>query len=158
MTDLSNWVTYVLRQLLGHILYWNIINLRPKGHFVKFHILYGSISFVFLNHHQVLIKAPRLTEQNVIYILLIVEDKQKNMVTKVFFIVKPFIARHRGLNVLPTASTFKARRVKNFGAMMCSFDPLFFPNVILSPSLSNKESLVHCFDKSSMATGSTQEE
>ena len=69
-----------------------------------------------------------------------------------FFIVNPFIALQRGLKVLPIASTFKALRVKNLAAMMYSFDSLFFPNVILSPSLSNNESLVHCLDKSSIST------
>ena len=69
-----------------------------------------------------------------------------------FFIVNPFIALHRGLKVLPIASTFKALRVKNLAAMMYSFDSLFFPNVILSPSLSNNESLVHYLDKSSISS------
>ena len=35
---------------------------------------------------------------------------------------------------------------------MYSLDSLFFPSVILSPSLSNNESLVHCLDKSSITT------
>ena len=69
-----------------------------------------------------------------------------------FFIVNPFIALHKGLKVLLIASTFKALRVKNLAAMMYSLDSLFFPSVILSPSLSNNESLVHCLDKSSITT------
>ena len=66
--------------------------------------------------------------------------------------MNPFIALHRGLNVLPIASTFKALRVKNFAAMMYSLDSRFFPSVILSPSLSSNESFVHCLDKSSITT------
>lgn len=70
-----------------------------------------------------------------------------------FFIINPFSAPHKGLKVHPTTLTFKVRRVKNFVAIIYSLDPLFFPNVILSPSLSSKESRVHCYERSSMATG-----
>lgn len=128
------------------------MNLHPKSHVVKFHILYKCVSFIFLEHHQVFIEAPRFAVQDPVHILL--NQRQTGECgCQDFFIINPFSAPHKGLKVHPTTLTFKARRVKNFVAIIYSLDPLFFPNVILSPSLSSKESRVHCYERSSMATG-----
>ena len=84
-------------------------------------------------------------------------SKEKRMIrSPIFLMLKPFFDLHKGKKVLAIASIFRVRLVKNLAAMENSPTACSFFNLRPEPSLSERERVLQCFERSSIPLYSLQ--
>ena len=147
--NFTNTTTNILSYFLCHVSKRNVMYCTKKEALLKHASWIGTLISYFWTTTKCLSKLQGSLEIT-LSTSFGLSKINRSVLSPRFLIWKPVRERYKGLKVHPIASTFRNLLVRNLATIICFWERLSSPIVILSPSPSDGESQVHCLDKSSI--------
>lgn len=155
--DWTFWISYHLAKDFTnffccrhvYVSYGHVMHLDPKGSLLKLE----TVSGVSFTYRCIIIKCLLKLQGSLMRtrsMSALSSKMKRTMWSPWFYILKPFLVRHSGLKVCAMASMFSARFVRNFSAMMYSWDLSSLVRQHPGPSFSDKERRFQLVVRSSM--------